>query len=164
MAADAYAQAGHFAGLMQVSASDSCHLQTRCIPVTDYAQPRLQRRASTRGMGLDINVRKRSQVHGRSTPGTSPDGLRRGRSRAKFSRRVLGGGDTAFVLNLAEVTMIDSTGIGLLVRFLASTKQRGGNIKLVQPSKFAVQTLRLVGVLNLFEIFENDDAAVESFA
>jgi anti-anti-sigma factor len=76
---------------------------------------------------------------------------------------ILGTGDTRIVLNLAEVPVIDSSGIGLLMRFLASTKQRGGNIKLVQPSKFAVQTLRLVGVLNLFEIFENDDAAVESF-
>jgi anti-sigma B factor antagonist len=76
----------------------------------------------------------------------------------------VGNGDTYLVLNLAEVPMIDSSGIGLLVRFLASTKQRGGNIKLVQPNKFAVQTLRLVGVLNLFEIFENDDLAVESFA
>jgi anti-sigma B factor antagonist len=59
--------------------------------------------------------------------------------------------------------MIDSSGIGLLVRFLAATKQRGGNLKLVRPSKFTLQTLRLVGVLNLFEVYENDDEAVESF-
>jgi anti-sigma B factor antagonist len=59
--------------------------------------------------------------------------------------------------------MIDSSGIGLLVRFLTSTKQHGGNIKLVQPSKFAVQTLRMVGALNLFEIYDSDDAAMESF-
>jgi anti-sigma B factor antagonist len=76
----------------------------------------------------------------------------------------LANGDNRLVLNLAEVAMIDSSGIGLLVRFLASTRQRDGNIKLVQPSKFAVQTLRLVGVLNLFEIFDDDDAAAESFA
>jgi anti-sigma B factor antagonist len=75
----------------------------------------------------------------------------------------LGNGDTCLILNLAEVPMIDSSGIGLVVRFLASTKQRGGNLKLVQPSKFAIQTLRLVGVLNLFEIFDNDDAAIASF-
>ena len=73
-------------------------------------------------------------------------------------------GDTRIVLNLAEVPMVDSSGIGLLVRFLASAKQRGGSLKLVQPSKFAVQTLRLVGVLNLFEVFDDDDKAVESFA
>jgi anti-sigma B factor antagonist len=75
----------------------------------------------------------------------------------------LGAGDTRIVINLAEVPMIDSSGIGLLVRFLASSKQRGGNVKLVNPSKFAVQTLRLVGVLNLFEIYDDDEAAVQSF-
>jgi len=112
---------------------------------------------------LDINVRKRSQVQvvqlrGPLRLGAAVDGLR------QIMEEALGNGDTRIVLNLAEVSMIDSSGIGLLVRFLASTKQRGGNIKLVQPSKFAMQTLRLVGVLNLFEIFDNDDAAVESFA
>ncbi len=111
---------------------------------------------------MDINVRKRSQVQvvqlrGTLRMGPAVDALR------QTIEEILGTGDTRIVLNLAEVPVIDSSGIGLLMRFLASTKQRGGNIKLVQPSKFAVQTLRLVGVLNLFEIFENDDAAVESF-
>jgi len=75
----------------------------------------------------------------------------------------LGSGDSRIVINLSEVPMIDSSGIGLLVKSLTSTKQRGGNIKLVEPSKFAVQTLRMVGVLNLFEIYDSDDAATESF-
>jgi anti-sigma B factor antagonist len=113
--------------------------------------------------GLDINVRKRSQVQlvqlkGALRMGAAVDSLRQALEEA------FGNGDTRVAINLAEVPMIDSTGIGLLVRFLVSAKQRGGNIKLVNPSKFAVQTLRLVGVLNLFEIFENDEAAVESFA
>ncbi len=112
---------------------------------------------------LDINVRKRSQVQvvqlrGPLRMGQAVDGLR------QAIQEAVSGGDTRIVLNLAEVPMIDSSGIGLLVRFLASTKQLGGNIKLVQPNKFAIQTLRLVGVLNLFEIFDNDDAAVDSFA
>jgi anti-sigma B factor antagonist len=71
--------------------------------------------------------------------------------------------ETRIAVNLAEAPMIDSSGIGLLVRFLASARQRGVNIKLVSPSEFAVKTLRLVGVLNLFEIFPDDDAAVASF-
>ena len=72
-------------------------------------------------------------------------------------------GDARFVLNLAEVPMIDSSGIGLLVKSLASAKKNGGNVKLVQPSTFAVKTLKLVGVLNLFEVYDDDNAAVESF-
>lgn len=73
-------------------------------------------------------------------------------------------GDSRIALNLSEVPIVDSTGIGLLVKILVSAKQRGGNVKLVSPSKFTVQTLKLVGVLNLFEVLENDDQAVESFA
>jgi anti-sigma B factor antagonist len=112
---------------------------------------------------LDINVRKRGQVQviqlrGNLRMGPGVDGLR------QTMEEALNNGDTCLVLTLAEVPMIDSSGIGLIVRFLASTKRRGGNIKLVQPSKFAVQTLRLVGVLNLFEVFDNEDLAVESFA
>lgn len=112
---------------------------------------------------MDINVRKHAQVHvvqlrGPLRMGAAVDDLR------QIMEETIAGGDTSIVMNLSEVSMIDSSGIGLLVRFLASTKQRGGNIKLVQPSKFVLQTLRLVGVLNLFEIFDDDAAAVESFA
>jgi anti-sigma B factor antagonist len=112
---------------------------------------------------LDINVRRRSEVQviqlrGQLRLGSAVDELR------QVVEEAVGHGDVRMVLNLAEVPMIDSSGIGLLVRFLASTKQRGGSIKLVRPSKFAVHSLRMVGVLNLFEVFEDDDAAVESFA
>jgi len=112
---------------------------------------------------LDINVRKRSQVQliqlkGPLRMGEAVDELR------QTMEEAFDNGETRVVINLAEVPMIDSSGIGLLVRFLTAAKQRGGNVKLVNPSKFAVQTLRLVGVLNLFEVFENDDTAVESFA
>ena len=112
---------------------------------------------------MDINVRKRAEVQliqlrGPLRMGPAVDGLR------QAMEEILSVGDHRIALNLAEVSMIDSSGIGLLVRFLASTKKQGGNIKLVQPSKFAVQTLKLVGVLNLFEIFEDDDAAVASFS
>ena len=47
---------------------------------------------------------------------------------------LLTAGETQLVVNLTEVPIIDSSGIGLLVRFLASIKQRGGNLKLVNPS------------------------------
>jgi anti-sigma B factor antagonist len=111
---------------------------------------------------MDINVVKRGEVQlirlrGPLRMGQAVDTLR------QTLEEALDAGDTRLVLNIAEVPMIDSSGIGLVVRFLASTKQRGGNVKLVQPSKFAVQTLRLVGVLNLFEVFDDDAAAVESF-
>jgi anti-sigma B factor antagonist len=77
---------------------------------------------------------------------------------------LLNAGETRFLLDLEEVTMIDSSGIGLLVRYLTAAKQRGGSVKLLNPSKFAVQTLRLVRVLNIFEVFEDLQQAVASFS
>ena len=72
--------------------------------------------------------------------------------------------DTRIAINLSEVPKIDSSGIGLLVRIMVSAKQRGGNVKLVAPPELIVKTLRLVGILNLFEVFLDDDAAVASFS
>jgi len=111
---------------------------------------------------LDINVRKRSQVQvvqlkGQLRLGDAVDDLQR------TINESLAEGDARFVVNLSEVPMIDSSGIGLLVRFLASAKKRGGSVKLVNLSSFAQKTLRLVGVLNLFEVYEDDDQAVASF-
>ena len=112
---------------------------------------------------MDINVRKRAQVQvvqlrGQLRMGPAVDSLRQTLDEA------VANGDTRFVMNLSEVPMIDSSGIGLLVKLLVSVKKLGGTVKLLQPSKFAIQTLRLVGVLNLFEIHDDEDAAVASFS
>ena len=111
---------------------------------------------------MDINVRKRSQVQvlqlkGQLRLGDAVDDLQRTITES------LAEGDTRFVINLSEVPMIDSSGIGVLVRFLASAKKRGGNVKLVNLSSFAQKTLRVVGVLGLFDVYEDDDQAVASF-
>ena len=67
------------------------------------------------------------------------------------------------VLDLEEVPAIDSSGIGLLVRYLTTTKLTAGGIRLLKPSRFAVQTLKMVGLLNLFPIYEDLAEAVASF-
>ena len=76
---------------------------------------------------------------------------------------ILNGGGNQIVLNLAEVPMIDSSGIGALVRFQTALRQRGGAIKLVSPSKIAVLCMRTTGVFNLFETYEDEAAALQAF-
>jgi anti-sigma B factor antagonist len=72
-------------------------------------------------------------------------------------------GAKQFLLELGEVPMIDSSGIGLIVRYMTAAKQQGGALKLLKPSKFTVQTLKMIGLLNLFEVFQDQDEAVSSF-
>jgi anti-sigma B factor antagonist len=112
---------------------------------------------------VDIEVRTQSQVkviklRGRLGLGESLDRT------SETLTDLLGAGESRFLLDLEEVPMIDSSGIGLLVRYLTAAKQRGGSLKLLNPSKFALQTLKLVRVLNLFEVFEDLQQAVASFS
>ncbi len=71
--------------------------------------------------------------------------------------------ENKIILDLEEVPTIDSSGIGMLVRHLTTAKQSGGAIRLLKPSKFTVQTLKMVGLLNLFTTYEDVSQAVASF-
>jgi anti-sigma B factor antagonist len=111
---------------------------------------------------LDIEVRSQGQakiikLRGRLALGDSVNRLR------ATLEDLLGAGENRLVLDIEELATVDSSGIGLLSRFLTSTKQQGGSLKLVNPSKFVVQTLKLVGLLNLFEVFTDVQAAAASF-
>ena len=112
---------------------------------------------------MDIEVRTVSEVkiikvHGRLGLGESLDRTR------ETLEDLLAAGELRFLLDMQDVPMIDSSAVGLLVRYLTTTKHRGGSLKLLSPSKFVVQTLKLVRVLNLFEVFEDLQAGVASFA
>lgn len=72
-------------------------------------------------------------------------------------------GGTKIIVNLTECNSMDSSGIGALVRSQTSAKQQGGAIKLVNPSKLVVQTLKFVGLLSVFEVHPDDNAALQSF-
>ncbi len=76
---------------------------------------------------------------------------------------LLANGSSRWVLDLADVGMIDSSGIGLLVRYMTTAKQQGGDMKLLNPTKFALQTLKMIGLLNLFEVFQQQENAVAAF-
>lgn len=76
---------------------------------------------------------------------------------------LLGQGYSKIILDLEGVPTIDSSGIGMLVRHLTAAKQAGGAIRLLKPSKFTMQTLKMVGLLNLFTTFDDEAAAVSSF-
>jgi anti-sigma B factor antagonist len=116
----------------------------------------------TKRSPMEINVRKLGnvqvvQIRGALRLGPGVDSFRQTIDEA------MAAGDTRVVINFAEVPMIDSSGIGVLVKAMASAKQRGGGIRLLNPSKFVAQTLKLIGVLNLFEVFEDENTAVQSF-
>ena len=112
---------------------------------------------------MEIDVRKFGKVHairlkGQLKLGEPVDELR------SALDGLINEGSLQVVMNLSEVPIADSSGIGALVRYASTLKQRGGALKLVNPSKLVTQTLKILGLLNVFEIFAAEQEAVESFA
>lgn len=67
------------------------------------------------------------------------------------------------VVNLTDVEFMDSSGIGALVKSYTTLANSGGKLKLLQPNKMIRHTLKITGLLGIFEIFEEEAAAVASF-
>ena len=67
------------------------------------------------------------------------------------------------VLDLGDVTYIDSGGLGTLVGLYASARKIGGDIKLARVGRRAKEVLQITKLVTLFEVFDKAEDAVASF-
>ncbi|HYK88956.1 MAG TPA: STAS domain-containing protein [Acidobacteriota bacterium] len=72
--------------------------------------------------------------------------------------------ERSVLLNLDGVTYVDSSGIGELVRSLVTIADRGGKLKLFNVPKRIKDLMRLSGITEKFEVFEDEAKAVASFS
>jgi len=70
---------------------------------------------------------------------------------------------THVVMHVGEVTRVDSTGMGLLVRFLSHTRNRGGDLRLAAPPPFLENLLRLTKLATIFRLYASEEEAIVSF-
>jgi anti-sigma B factor antagonist len=71
-------------------------------------------------------------------------------------------GSKRILLNLREVDMIDSAGLGELARTYATIRSRGGKFKLVAPTKNAQELFRITKMERVFEIEPDESSALKS--
>jgi anti-sigma B factor antagonist len=76
---------------------------------------------------------------------------------------LLDAGRNRIILNLAGVVYVDSSGIGELVSRYTTTKNAGGRLKLLNLPKKIKDLLMITKLLTVFEIYEEEEAAVNSF-
>lgn len=67
------------------------------------------------------------------------------------------------VLNLAEVSYVDSAGLGALVSAYTTVTREGGSLKLVNVTKRLQDLLSITKLLTVFETFDSEDEALRSF-
>jgi anti-sigma B factor antagonist len=77
---------------------------------------------------------------------------------------ILKTGGRKIVLNLAEVNYIDSSGVGELVSTYTTVLNQGGQLKLLCLTKRIQEILAITKLLTVFQTYDNETAALASFA
>jgi anti-sigma B factor antagonist len=113
-------------------------------------------------MALEIHEREREGIvildlEGRITAGEEASLLR------DTLRRLAEGGHNRIILNLEKVDYIDSTGLGALVMGYTTLRKAGGTLKLLNLSRRNIELIVFTKLETVFEIFDDELDAVNSF-
>ena len=114
-------------------------------------------------MSLKINIREAADatildMSGRITLGEPLAEVR------DSIREALAGDHKNILLNLAEVSHIDSSGLGQLIGSYATVTDRGGQMKLLNLQKRVHDLMQITKLVTVFETYTNEEAALKSFA
>ncbi len=79
-------------------------------------------------------------------------------------RELLDGGKKNVLLNLGNVSYVDSSGIGELVSCFTTVTNSGGQLKLLHLTKKLRELLAITKLLTVFDSYKDEGAAVASFS
>jgi anti-anti-sigma factor len=96
-------------------------------------------------------------LNGRITLGEGSDQLRRA------VREETANGSRNFLLDMADVTTIDSSGIGELVSSYTTTQREGGRVKLLKLPPKINTLLQITQLITIFDTYDDENEAVASF-
>ena len=113
-------------------------------------------------MGLQISIRESGDVtildlQGRATLD--------GGSQLLSSRlqELVANGVRKLLLNLGDLSQIDSSCFSIIVRTRVSLKGRGGDLKLLRPGGHVLEALKVLHLLEIIPTFEDETQALASF-
>lgn len=79
-------------------------------------------------------------------------------------RDLINGGDKKILLNLGDVTYIDSSGIGELVSAYTTVRNQGGDLKLLNLTKKVHDLLQITKLYTVFDVKDDEATAISAFA
>ena len=114
-------------------------------------------------MPLEISIRESDGVtivdlEGRASIGPNTDRLNH------ELRRLAADGVRKILVNLAGLTMMDSSGIATIAGTYVSLTREGGSLKLLRPSDRVREVLVVMRILNSIPTFEDEAEALASFS
>jgi anti-sigma B factor antagonist len=97
------------------------------------------------------------ELHGRLIAGPESGDFRR------EITQLISTGRKSIILDIKHLGFIDSTGLGTLVVAHTQLQKAGGSVKLLNVSKRHIQLLVLTKLSTVFEMFDDEQSAINSF-
>ena len=114
-------------------------------------------------MSLKLNTRQVNDIividlSGRVTMGEACAAIR------DEIRDEIGQGNRKILLNLADVSYIDSAGLGELTAAYTTNRNRGGQLKLLNLTKRVQDLMQITKLYTIFDVYDDEKKAIGSFA
>ena len=114
-------------------------------------------------MGLQISIRQSRDVTILDLRGRAILDERDSLLLGSNLERLVASGVRKVLLNLTEVTQLDSSGVTVIVRTYRSLRGQGGELKLLLPGGRVLEMFRELHLLKLIPSFEDEIQALDSF-
>jgi anti-sigma B factor antagonist len=79
-------------------------------------------------------------------------------------RDLISKGEKKILLNLGDVTYIDSSGIGELVSAFTTVRNQGGELKLLNLTKKVHDLLQITKLYTVFDVKDDETSAIKAFS
>jgi anti-sigma B factor antagonist len=111
---------------------------------------------------MRVNVRQREGVtildlKGKITIGVGDVALR------EAIHQALAAGAGKILVNLEDVSTIDSSGVGELVSAYTTVTNRGGKLRLLNLPPKVADILQITQLITVFDVYEDEEEAIRSF-
>lgn len=114
-------------------------------------------------MSLQISMRKSGDVTVLDLKGRAIEGGSESKLLGSQLQELVASGVRKLLLNLADLTQIDSAGISILTRMHLSLRRQGGDLRLLRPGGHVLEVFKALHLLEVIPNFEDETQALTSF-
>lgn len=114
-------------------------------------------------MGLQISIRESGDVTILDLQGRSTFGAGECELLSSHLHKLVANGVRKLLLNLGDLTQVDSSGVSIIAKTYVSLRDQGGALKLLRPDGHVLEVFEALHLLKIIPTFEDEAQALASF-
>ena len=114
-------------------------------------------------MGLQISIRESDDVTILDLRGRATIDAGKSELLDRYLQKLLANGARKLLLNLTDLTQLDSSGLSVIIRTCVSLRRQGGDLRVLRPRGIVLEVFRVLRLLKYISSFEDEAQALASF-